>query len=85
MPGFKDPSAGWTPTPDQQQQIANDSRLQKMSRLDLYYYFGQKGSNAASAPASPPPPPPKQQPQPAAQGWGLGSILSRLNNALSGH
>lgn len=51
----------WRPTSDQMQQIQNDSRLQKLSRDDLYFYFNQKGrgttgtrQKGATAPAPPP-------------------------------
>lgn len=51
----------WHPTSDQMQQIQNDSRLQRLSREDLYFYFNQKGRGTtttqpkkAAAPAPPP-------------------------------
>lgn len=35
--------AGWQPSADQRARIANDPRLRRMSRDELYAMFGNKG------------------------------------------
>lgn len=75
---------GWRPTSDQMKQIGNDSRLQRLSVDDLYFYFNQpkrnsgvtveRGSTTNPAPSKVPP----------AQSGGIFGWVDSVRKALGG-
>lgn len=82
---YKDPiftpaPKDWRPSADQQARIRADSRLQKMSRDDLYHYFNKKGSSSPQKPAASKPAAKKK----SSGGGFLGSVLGQVTNALKG-
>lgn len=79
LPPMKAPK-GWQPNSDQQDEIDNDPRLQKMNNDDLYFYFANAKGDAGSARKRPA----ASSSSPAVPGIGLGAIFSRLNQAMGG-
>lgn len=75
----------WRMSSDQQRQIANDSRLQRMSRDDLYFYFNQpktpakrEGGGGGARPA------PRANRDSGGPASGLFGWVDTITNALRG-
>jgi hypothetical protein len=70
--------ADWQPSADQRQQIANDRRLQNMSRDDLYAFFHHPAAPSSFSGAFHE----RAQQQQQASGGLLGGVLNKVTNAM---